>query len=42
VRWFLKSHYTPYDGDGSFLAGATERTKKAWAASCPTGLRMVD
>ena len=30
VRWFLQSHYTPYEGDGSFLAPATERTKKIW------------
>lgn len=27
VRWFLQQNYTPYDGDGSFLAPATERTK---------------
>jgi formate C-acetyltransferase len=30
VRWFLQQHYTPYEGDGSFLAPATERTKKIW------------
>ncbi|HEV2840402.1 MAG TPA: formate C-acetyltransferase [Chthoniobacterales bacterium] len=30
VRWFLQSHYTPYDGDGAFLAPATERTKGIW------------
>ena len=30
VRWFLQSHYTPYEGDASFLAPATERTKKIW------------
>src|SRR5215470_16287283 len=30
VRWFLQQNYTPYDGDGSFLAPATERTKKIW------------
>ena len=24
VRWFLQSHYTPYDGDGAFLAGASK------------------
>src|SRR6185503_7786987 len=30
VRWFLQSHYTPYDGDGAFLAPATERTKRIW------------
>jgi formate C-acetyltransferase len=30
VRWFLQSHYTPYDGDGAFLAPATERTQRIW------------
>jgi formate C-acetyltransferase len=30
VRWFLQQNYTPYDGDGSFLAPATERTKGVW------------
>src|SRR5438477_4150793 len=30
VRWFLQSNYTPYDGDASFLAPATERTKRIW------------
>jgi len=30
VRWFLQQNYTPYDGDGSFLAPATERTKEIW------------
>src|SRR5205809_6688921 len=30
VRWFLQSNYTPYDGDGAFLAPATERTKGIW------------
>jgi formate C-acetyltransferase len=30
VRWFLQRHYTPYDGDGAFLAPATERTKAIW------------
>ncbi len=27
VRAFLQKNYTPYTGDGSFLSGATERTK---------------
>jgi len=31
VRDFIQQNYTPYDGDGSFLAGATDRTKKIWA-----------
>jgi len=30
VRWFLQNNYTPYEGDGSFLAPATERTKRVW------------
>jgi formate C-acetyltransferase len=30
VRWFLQQNYTPYDGDSSFLAPATERTKGIW------------
>ena len=30
VRWFLQQNYTPYDGDHSFLAPATERTKGIW------------
>ncbi|MCQ2440576.1 MAG: formate C-acetyltransferase [Clostridia bacterium] len=29
VRDFIDKNYTPYTGDGSFLKGATERTKKA-------------
>src|SRR5438270_9676916 len=30
VRWFLQQNYTPFDGDASFLAPATERTKGIW------------
>ena len=30
VRWFLQQNYAPYDGDDSFLAPATERTKRIW------------
>src|SRR6516225_4444399 len=30
VRWFLQQNYTPYEGDDSFLAPATERTKHIW------------
>ena len=30
VRWFLQQNYTRYDGDDSFLALATERTKRIW------------
>ena len=31
VRDFIQQNYTPYDGDGSFLALATARTKNLWA-----------
>jgi formate C-acetyltransferase len=31
VRDFIQQNYEPYEGDGSFLAPATERTKKLWA-----------
>ncbi len=30
VRDFIQRNYTPYDGDESFLAPATEATKKLW------------
>ena len=30
VRDFIQKNYTPYEGDSSFLAAATERTKKLW------------
>lgn len=30
VRDFIQSNYTPYDGDESFLAGTTEKTRKVW------------
>ena len=30
VREFIQKNYTPYGGDSSFLAGATEKTKKLW------------
>ena len=30
VRDFIQKNYTPYEGDDSFLAEATERTKKLW------------
>jgi formate C-acetyltransferase len=31
VRDFIQQNYEPYEGDSSFLAPATERTKKLWA-----------
>ena len=30
VRDFIQNNYTPYEGDGSFLKGATENTTKLW------------
>ena len=30
VRDFIQQNYAPYDGDGSFLAGATDATKELW------------
>lgn len=27
VREFIQRNYTPYDGDGAFLQGATERVR---------------
>jgi len=30
VRSFIQTNYTPYEGDDSFLADATEKTKKLW------------
>ena len=32
VRDFIQNNYTPYDGDESFLADATEATDKLWGA----------
>ena len=31
VRDFIQKNYTPYEGDASFLADATVRTKEVWA-----------
>lgn len=30
VRDFIQKNYTPYEGDSSFLANPTEKTKKLW------------
>ena len=30
VRDFIQSNYTPYEGDESFLAGATDATLSLW------------
>jgi formate C-acetyltransferase len=35
VRDFIQRNYTPYEGDGSFLKGATPRTKKMWQTLLP-------
>ncbi|MCM2321844.1 MAG: formate C-acetyltransferase [Oligoflexia bacterium] len=31
VRDFIQQNLLPYDGDGSFLAGPTDRTRRLWA-----------
>lgn len=30
VRSFIQANYTPYEGDASFLTGATDRTRTVW------------
>ncbi|MBO7298009.1 MAG: formate acetyltransferase, partial [Clostridia bacterium] len=34
VRDFIQRNYTPYEGDASFLAPATDATKKLWQIVC--------
>ena len=34
VRDFIQHNYTPYEGDATFLAPATEATKKLWEIVC--------
>ncbi len=34
VRDFIQGNYTPYEGDATFLAPATEATKKLWDIVC--------
>ena len=34
VRDFIQNNYTPYDGDESFLASPTARTKQLWDELC--------
>ena len=34
VRDFIQRNYTPYEGDATFLAPATEATKKLWDIVC--------
>src|SRR5262245_29264693 len=35
VRSFIQQNYTPYEGDESFLAGPTDRTRKLWQKLLP-------
>jgi formate C-acetyltransferase len=35
VRDFIQRNYTPYEGDGAFLAGPTERTRGLWKTLQP-------
>jgi formate C-acetyltransferase len=35
VRDFIQRNYTPYEGDGQFLAGPTERTRGLWQNLAP-------
>src|SRR5215510_9218471 len=35
VREFIQRNYTPYEGDGKFLQGPTERTKNLWQKLLP-------
>ena len=32
VRGFIRNNYTPYEGDGKFLADASEKTKKLFSS----------
>jgi formate C-acetyltransferase len=35
LRDFIQHNYTPYEGDGAFLAGPTERTTALWQGMAP-------
>jgi formate C-acetyltransferase len=35
VRDFIQRNYTPYEGDGKFLAGSTKRTQAMWEKLAP-------
>lgn len=35
LRDFIQRNYTPYEGDRSFVAGPTERTRKVWEKLLP-------
>ncbi len=42
VRDFIQHNYTPYDGDATFLAPATEATKKLWDIVCDLSKKERD
>ncbi|MBQ8229196.1 MAG: formate C-acetyltransferase [Clostridia bacterium] len=42
VRDFIQRNYTPYEGDASFLAPATEATKKLWDIVCDLSKKERD
>ncbi len=42
LRDFIQRNYTPFEGDASFLAGATERTRKVWEKLLPLLARERD
>ena len=41
VRGFIQANYTPYEGDDSFLAGATENTKQLWEEKMVVLLMLI-
>ena len=42
VRDFIQHNYTPYEGDATFLAPATEATKKLWEIVCDLSKKERD
>ena len=42
VRDFIQRNYTPYEGDATFLAPATEATKKLWEIVCDLSKKERD
>ena len=42
VRDFIQHNYTPYEGDASFLAPATDATKKLWEIVCDLSKKERD
>ena len=42
VRDFIQRNYTPYEGDATFLAPATEATKKLWNIVCDLSKKERD